>query len=697
MRLRKGDPADRETLFEAEIDAEAFLREKGWPEAQVALRAVPARKPGRVDVESSIDLGPRAEVVFAGDALPSVSRKAVAGLYRTGVLEQGAFAEMRREAVRAFRLRGHIAPEVEVTAEGTETERRVVVTATAGRRVNVGELVFDGVAPHEAAVLGRRFAAPLERVELAAGLPGADERLLGGLRALGFPNGRVLDRTLAPEGRLTLRIDAGLPSLVESVAVRGVPPDEAERLSRLARLSPGDPADADRTALSALAMEDALRAGGFSKARVRTVLSPATPEDPPRLAVTFDVEPGIAEHLGSVTLEGLSRTSARWARRVAGLSPGGSFRREDLDAARSELFSLGLFRSVRGESVPGPDGRVDVVLTAEELPPMALAYGLRWENERGFSAVVDATDRNLFGRGLLFGVRALYDPGDRALRLFAGVPEHVLGAGLDLWVERRRTSREGLYYGLRTDSTEASLQLSRSLGRSLSARLYGRFKETHVFEDDLFFPLDVTIRLPYAGVQLVWDTREDPLLGTRGLLASIDLQGSGSWLGSSFAFGRAYGQVNLYRPVFTIGSGRIVWAQSVRAGFAHAFEGQELIPDVRFFAGGSYSVRGYPTESLGPREDLGGTLFAAGGSTLLVVNEELRVPLHPRLLGVGFFDAGQVWASSRDFGTALATSVGLGVRALTPLGVLRLDGAVPLNRREGDPAFRVTFGFGNVF
>jgi translocation and assembly module TamA len=492
-------------------------------------------------------------------------------------------------------------------------------------------------------------------------------------------------------------LDAGPPSLVDSVEVRGVPAGEAERLGRLVKLAPGDVADDERTALSALAIEEALRGEGHPKARVRATLTPATPEVPPRLAVVLAVEPGPAERLGAVRVEGLSRTSPKWARSVAGLSPGSPFRRADLDAARGALFSLGLFRSVRGDVVPGPDGRVDLVLSAEELPPVSLAYGLRWENERGFSAVVDAADRNLFGRGLLLGVRGLYDPEDRALRLFAGVPEHLLGAGVDLWVERRRSFREGLLYGQRTDATEASLQLSRSLGHDLSARLYGRFKETRYFEDDLFFPIDVTIRLPYVGLQLVRDTREDPLLGTRGHLASLDLQASGSWLGSSFAFGRAYGQLNLYRPLFALGSGQVVWAQSVRAGFVRAFEGQELIPDVRFYAGGSYSVRGYATESLGPREDLGGTFYVTGGSTLLVVNEELRVPLHPRLLGVAFFDAGQVWTSSRDFGTSLATSAGLGLRALTPLGVLRLDGAFPLNRREGDPAWRVTFGFGNVF
>ncbi len=697
MGLRRGDPAGRAALFEAEIDAEAFLRNKGWPDARVILGATPARKAGRVDVEARVSPGPRVEVAYAGDPLPTASRKAVSALYRAGALEAGALAEMRLEAVRSFRALGHPGPEVEVTAGGDETARRVVVTAKAGRKVSIRGIAFPGVSPREAGILARRFSSPLERVELTAALPSADRRLLEALNGLGYPKGRILDRALGEDGLLTVSLDPGPPSIVELVEVRGVPPEEAERLGRLVRLSPGDAADADRTALSALTMENALRADGFAGARVRTVLAPASPEDPPRLAVVFDVERGEAERLGSVRFEGLSRTSEPWARKVAGLDPGTGSVAGALDAARGDLFSLGLFRSLKAGTVPGPDGRVDVVFTAEELPPLTLAYGVRWENERGFSAVVDVADRNVFGHALTLGLRAFYDPNDRTFRAFAALPETVLGFGVDVWAERRRALRAVDLYEEETDSTEASVQLSRSLGRTLSARLYGRWKETSVFVDYPDFPFDVTTRLPYLGVQLVKDTREDPLLGTRGLLASVDLQGSGGWLGSDFSFVRAYGQLNLYRPVFAIGSGRAVWAQSVRGGWAHAFEGQELLLDARFYAGGSYSVRGYRTESLGPQEELGGTLYAVGGSTLLVVNEELRVPLHPRLLGVGFFDAGQVWATPGEFGTGIATSLGVGLRALTPLGVLRLDGAFALSRREGDPAYVVTFGFGNIF
>jgi hypothetical protein len=58
------------------------------------------------------------------------------------------------------------------------------------------------------------------------------------------------------------------------VEIRDVSPEERERFSGLVRLAPGDVADSERTALSALAIEEALRAEGYATARVRATLSP---------------------------------------------------------------------------------------------------------------------------------------------------------------------------------------------------------------------------------------------------------------------------------------------------------------------------------------------------------------------------------------------------------------------------------------
>lgn len=72
------------------------------------------------------------------------------------------------------------------------------------------------------------------------------------------------------------------------------------------------------------------------------------------------------------------------------------------------------------------------------------------------------------------------------------------------------------------------------------------------------------------------------------------------------------------------------------------------------------------------------------------------------LLGKGvstlvFVDVGNVWLTLHDVDWRLSSSYGLGFRWASPAGPLRLDFAVPLDRRTGDPRSTVYFGFGNVF
>ena len=63
-----------------------------------------------------------------------------------------------------------------------------------------------------------------------------------------------------------------------------------------------------------------------------------------------------------------------------------------------------------------------------------------------------------------------------------------------------------------------------------------------------------------------------------------------------------------------------------------------------------------------------------------------------------FLDAGNVWESRDALDSELLTSAGVGLRAATPIGPLRLDVAVPFDRRSDvDDSVRVYLGFGNVF
>ncbi len=723
IRLAKGDPLPDGAAFDVEIEAAAYLRDRGFPDARVKATVLPSKKPGRAELRLAIEPGPRVEVAFTGDAPPAPSRRAIAALYRGGSLEESALDEMRRRTVRVLRSLGHLDPRVGIAIRSPKPGEVVVdVHVEAGPRRMLGTAVFRGLGERETRILARRFSGTLERVELASFAPSAEKRILDTLASLGYPAARIASREVVEEDGVTrpvVAIEPGTPSLLDSVRVEGLEEisglegvsaveerdirDREGSARPLVDVARNDVAAQDRIVGVGLRIEDALRRRGHSQALVRIVLGPVSPEIVPRLSLVYRVEPGPAYRLGDVRFEGRRFGSPSFLRRVARLTPGSIFQASEVDEARARLFGVGLYSSVRAEALPRPAGPVlgpatDVVFTLESRPRFALAYGFRWENGAGFSGVVDLLDRNLLGRAISLGLRGLYSPTTRAVRLFLGA-EDLLGSRFSFegFAETRRTIRENASRGTEDieDSKELTLQLSRPLTRALTGRVYFRYKDTLLFESppDPFLPFEVSIKLPYVGTQFLYDTREDPLLGKSGVFASLDLQASGAFLSSDFNFVRAFGQVNVYRPIPILGL-QLSWAQSVRLGVAKAFD-QELGRDVRFFAGGEYSVRGFSTDSLGPRDFLDGS--PTGGSTLFIVNEELRFPLFSRLSGLVFVDIGGIWESARDFGQDVAKAAGLGLRANTPFGVLRVDAARPFTRREGDAAYKVYFGFGNVF
>lgn len=703
VRYSPGDALPASAPFDVEVDVEAWLRDQGWPDAVVSVTTrESSRKKDRRDLVITIEPGPRVAFRFTGDLPPRAVRPAITAMYRTGAYEAQSLADMKVASIRALRSLGFLSPEVEVTVAAAapgakKIDRTVTVSAHGGRRVELEQVRFAGVPDDVAELLARRFAAPLERTELAAGLPGADARVADSLRVLGYPDGRVISRDLSADGKaLEVKLDAGERTPVRSLDVRveggGAPSLPLPELP----LGRGSPARLDLIAQAAVTIEDTYHARGFADVRVRPELTPSAAG----ADVSFVVQPGEPFTLTGIDLSGLRHTRRGFALRIADLPTPQALDVTAVSLARGRLLASHLFSSVSSRTLRAADGTATVTFSVVEKPPYTVAYGLRWDNDTGASGVVDLVDSNLLGRGLILGVRlesaaSARASSDRSARLYFAA--HGLAGtkySLELFAERRRTVANGLI----TDAAEETVQLSRQLSNAVTGRLYGRLNDTHITEvnPDPFFPLDTRIKHPYLGTQLIVDRRDDPIATTRGLFASLDLSGSGTFLRSDFKYVRGYGQVNTFTGLGALGFGTLTWAQSVRLGLAKAFH-QDLLYDVRFYAGGEYSVRGYPREGLGPIEVLGAESRPAGGAALVVINEELRFPLRWGLTGLVFVDAGQVWERMSDIGGSLAKSFGLGLRATTPLGVLRLDGAYPLDRRPGDTAFCIYFGFGNAF
>jgi translocation and assembly module TamA len=99
----------------------------------------------------------------------------------------------------------------------------------------------------------------------------------------------------------------------------------------------------------------------------------------------------------------------------------------------------------------------------------------------------------------------------------------------------------------------------------------------------------------------------------------------------------------------------------------------KLPPELRFFAGGDRSIRGYTFQTIGPRND---NEQVIGGEDIAVASAEVEY-YFTRNWGVAtFVDAGDAFTGS-NFDLKIGT--GLGLRWRSPVGMVRVDLGVPVN------------------
>ncbi|RLA41238.1 MAG: outer membrane protein assembly factor [Gammaproteobacteria bacterium] len=201
--------------------------------------------------------------------------------------------------------------------------------------------------------------------------------------------------------------------------------------------------------------------------------------------------------------------------------------------------------------------------------------------------------------------------------------------------------------------------------------------ETGTVQDDyskLFTP-----GIGYAFVKEDYPPR--PLAGHR---SNVQLRGAADVLISDTTFLQVYGNT---KWVFGLWSGARLVARA-EAGFTAIDEFADLPASVRFYAGGDVSVRGYAYQSLGPTDPLGAVI---GGSNLLVGSVEIDQQVAANWSIAAFIDSGNAYDNFKDFDPA--TGIGAGIRWFSPLGPVRIDVAVPLEKDAPDNyRFHITLG-----
>lgn len=219
-----------------------------------------------------------------------------------------------------------------------------------------------------------------------------------------------------------------------------------------------------------------------------------------------------------------------------------------------------------------------------------------------------------------------------------------------------------------TDSQSAEVLLSRykilesGWQRILNMRVsVSKFKQGQV-ED--------TTWLAYPGVGLSRTRSKGGLMPTWGDSQRYTLDVSSTYWGSGVDFVIFNTQQTLIR---SLGEKNRFVARA-QAGFIHTNDFNAVPPDLRFFAGGDRSIRGWDYKSVSPKDSKG---YATGAKTLATASIEYQRNVYGSWWGAAFFDAGQAVNSFSD--SDVKMGAGLGVRWQSPFGPIKFDVAYPLN------------------
>ena len=707
--VKIGDTFDRGRMLQGGDRIRAALVKSGFIQATVRAEASLDPGPPRAyRINYRVAKGPEVNVQFVRTS--GGGKRALRRTLKAFWTDTPYTPDFWDEAVLALLEQlqndGYYAADVTWKALDTPEGRTVQIIVDRGKPVRLRALRFTGVESVPLARIEKQVTSlksqALRKRRLRPAMLAEDLAAVRALyRDLGFTRVRIGQpqvslATTGDSAEVDVAIDEGTRFTVGAVSFSGGGETPEEELRAATPIRSGETFSPRALAEAEQALIDHLDAKGYPDVTVESRAELSGDE----ADVVFDVEPGTKKTVGSIAIEGNRVTKEKTIAKALTFGRGDLVSKNLLLTSQQHLYRSGLFSSVRltYAPVPGEDATAQAVtVRVAESPPWTLGLGVGYDSEDGPRASFLLGYSNLGGRA--FGISLQGQVGTAENRgLLTLRRRRVFGNTIDALssILYERTVEEG--FSKRRDAFSIRLEhvpkprWIRFLRYSIQDVKIFDITDAEAALDQIFEDHLSSVRLADIGVGLVRDTRDDSFSTTRGGYGSIEGNVFTEVLGSEDSFFKLF-----LRGSWTLSMKRgLRFASFLRIGAEEPFAQTQIVPlSERFFAGGSNTLRGYETDSVGGLELSG---INAGGQALLLFNEELTFPIWRSLRGELFLDAGNVYINLSDFDpTNLRSSAGLGFRLETPIGPIRVEYGWKLDRREGESPGELVFAIGTVF
>lgn len=716
-------PGEMKRFVQADLDEDVenlteFYRKKGFAEVAIDAKVEKDDESASAKIRLNIDEGPKYKIDFEGnDAFWGFTLRKDLVLKKQGNVDGLGLRRSVRNVEERFKKAGYLKSEVAVeeaeteaaTAEDDSSVREIDIVIDQGPQFIVDEVVIEGNETVPAKeIRGAILTRPpglFHRGGYALDVLEADIRAIRTVYLkYGFLSPTIEDRVdwtdiadaNKKRARIVLTIDEGVRTLVGSVDFKGLTVFGREDALEKIDLSPGEPYREYMLRSDANALASAISEKGYPHVTIEPEANLS--DDRTRAGITYTVTEGPYTEMGEVLVTGNFRTKQRVFLRELEIEPGEPFSLTRMLEAQRNIRNIDALESAdfKALGLKEQAERVHLLIDAEEKKPFFFEIGGGYDTYRKLYLHSRVGDRNLFGMNRDAWIGA--ELSQIGYRGEAAITEpRFVGTRISATATMYAEEREEFNKDFGVRSYGASVAFIREFWEHFTANLAFRyeFREQYQIDDDpipledqeQFDPRNIVVTTP----TIMYNSTNSFIRPTKGLFAwaSVDISnGLGDSLDNFFKYrveGRYY-----FTPVE-----RITFALRARYGYIDPFDDDSTVPDDQlFFLGGTRDVRGFDENRL--RFDETGDPL--GGREEMLGSIELRYDLGGNLELATFYDVGAVREPEVDEGEdEFRSSVGLGLRYITPIGPVGLLYGWNLDNREGESGGKFHFSIGYTF
>ncbi len=679
-----------------------FYRMHGYPRAKVFLVSKDIDFAiNRADIVVGVEEGPHVKVKFVGNHHLSSGRlKKTVTIFKEGSYDSFEIEASAEEIKKLYRQIGYPEAAVE-TQTVTRKDGTVLITffVNEGASQIVKDIGFEG---NEHVGAGRLKKAMVTK-QRAFGHKGAFDPALEGedskairnvFKSEGYVDAEVGEWGIAPtkqgfDVELTIPVNEGSQTIVRSVKFNGNEEISDHRLFKVLKVRTKRPFDEialpqDRQQLLIFYADN-----GFPYAEVKQAVSRDVQDR--SAVITYDINEGPKVKIGQILIVGDVLTSQKAIKNAMTIGEGEPFSYKKIVDSQLKLRRLGAFSAVTIETVGLADKAqtVHLLVQVDEQKPFTLDLEFGYSTDYSFAGALAFTNYNSFG----WAKRTMFKlTGGRDLsRAEVGwLDPSFVGSSVEMsvlsWIQHE--IRPAFDY----------IQLAGSMGffrryRTLGLFFKYEFDRNYMIEGNATAADAESLRnnnISKISLSSSYDTRDSFANPTKGwyTVGGVDI------------FNEIYGAHANFVQFNWMGENDITFFKRFTLVTMLRFNNiQTLGKNVSvptnelLFLGGDDTVRGVGQDSLGPVDAAG---QPTGGRLRIIFNEELRIKLFNRFSWAFFFDMGSLTNDySSVSGDTFKRSAGFGLRYVTPVGPIRADYGINLNRtgNESFGRFHLTFGY----